>query len=67
MRQITIVLGIIIFVGSIFGAQEIISSKKSFKSREIKALPFASVRTVENKTISVSIREQGRLIAKKKD
>ena len=66
MRQITIVLGIIIFVGSIFGAQKIISSKKSFKSREIKALPFASVRTVENRTISVSIREQGRLIAKKR-
>ena len=66
MRQITIVLGIIIFVGSIFGAQKIISSKKSFKSREIEALPFASVSTVKNKTISVFIREQGRLIAKKR-
>ena len=66
MRQITIVLGIIIFVGSIFGAQEIVSSKKSNKSKENKVIPLAFVKTVENNTIPISIREQGRLFAKKR-
>ena len=66
MRQITIVLGIIIFVGSIFGAQKIVSSKKSNKSKENKVIPLAFVKTVENNTIPISIREQGRLFAKKR-
>ncbi len=66
MRQITIVIGIIIFIGSIFGAQKIISNKKSYKTKENKLIPLAYVKTITNNSIPISIREQGRLLAKKR-
>jgi membrane fusion protein, multidrug efflux system len=66
MRQITIIVGVILIIGSVIGAKKIIESKKVYEGAEQKNIPIAFFKKVTNKNIPISITEQGRLLAKKR-
>ncbi len=66
MRQISIVVGIILIIGAIYGAKKIIASKPQRKAKTDKAMSTAFVQTVKNGNVPINIVESGRLVAKNK-
>lgn len=65
-RQLSIVAGVVIIVGGFFGSQMIMNSKKDEKPPAQKTLSTVFTEKVKNQSISVSLIENGRLIAKRK-
>ncbi|MFY0625573.1 MAG: HlyD family efflux transporter periplasmic adaptor subunit [Reichenbachiella sp.] len=66
MRQISIVVGILLIIGAVFGAKTIIDSKPQRKAKAEKVINTAFVETVKNGNVPINIIENGRLIAKNK-
>ena len=61
---ISVVLGLLIIVGAIFGAKTIIDSKKDRRPRPQKVVKMVFVDTITNGTVPIIVPANGNLVAK---
>ncbi|UOY08143.1 HlyD family efflux transporter periplasmic adaptor subunit [Muricauda sp. SCSIO 64092] len=61
---ISVVLGLLIIVGAIFGAKAIIDSKKDRRPRPQKVVKIVFVDTITNGTVPIIVPANGNLVAK---
>lgn len=64
MRHTSIVLGVLMIAGAIFGARTIVASKTQRKPKTEKRQYTAYTSTIHNTSIPIKVTESGRLMAK---